>query len=106
MTMWTSCWTLARLRSFKQLSEVRVGFFTDLLAHRVMRLLQSAKRLRKRQVRPLHDDRRLHVPLRALEERVGGVVIDAGDQDDNATSAILQLLGSRLHIDHQVPVGL
>ena len=27
--MSTSCWTLPQLRSFKQLSEMRIGFFTD-----------------------------------------------------------------------------
>ena len=43
--MWTSCWTRRRLRSFKQLPEVGVGFFPDGLAHRVVSFLQTTQRL-------------------------------------------------------------
>ena len=87
--------------------QARLEIFADRLAHGVVGLLQSPERLRQRQPRLLHHDRGLDVPLRALaaarrRRRRSRPVT----HDDDAAGAILQLLGSGLHVDHQVAVGL
>ena len=48
----------------------------------------------------------LHVPARALQQIAGRVVVQSRDDADDAAAAILQLLRGRLHVDHQVAVGL
>ena len=71
-----------------------------------MRAAQLRQRLGVGEVSLLHHDRRLDVPMRATQQVVGIVVLEAGDDHDDAAGAVAQLLGSHLHVDHQVAVGL
>ena len=51
-------------------------------------------------------DRGLDVPVCVAQQPIGLVVVEAGDDVDDAPRAILQLLGSRAHVHHQVAVSL
>jgi glucosamine-6-phosphate isomerase len=70
---------------------VGIRFFPNRLAHRVVRLLQATQRLGQSEIGALHDDGGFDVPLRALQQLVGGLVVDAADEHENPSRAILQL---------------
>ena len=90
----------------KQSPQARLDVLAERLAHRVVRLAQARQRLGVGQAGLLHDDGRLDVPVRHLQQPVGIVVLEAGDDVHDAAGAILELLRSGLHVDHQVAVGL
>src|SRR5262245_6156981 len=95
-----------QLPNSKQLFEPLLDVLADRVADDVVRAAQLRQRLRVGELSLLHYDRRLDVPLRAAQQGVGIVVLQACDDDDATAGAVAELLGPHLHVDHQIAVRL
>src|SRR5580765_4244122 len=90
------------LYNLKKLSQAGFDVFADRVADEVVGLAQAREGLWVLQPGLLHHDGRLDVPPRAAQQFVGFVVFESRDDRDDPAGAVAALLGTGLHVDHQV----